>query len=153
VELPRNVPIDASTVNGGLEVDGRQRPGCRPRRWNGRITVSTSTGPVPGDDDQTAAIEANMQTLTSGDVRLTTVERLGSAGLADAQSTPTSMPKTVNGRVETDFPVKIVGKISPRHLRGTIGTGGATLKLITVNGSITLHEADPNPNPQSARRT
>jgi len=43
--------------------------------------------------------------------------------------------------------VKIIGKISPRHLRGTIGTGGATLKLITVNGSITLHEADANPNP------
>ena len=55
--------------------------------------------------------------------------------------------ETVNGRVQTDFPVKIVGKISPRHLRGTIGTGGATLKLITVNGSITLHEADMNPNP------
>jgi len=55
--------------------------------------------------------------------------------------------QTVNGRVETDFPVKVVGKISPRHLRGTIGNGGATLKLVTVNGSITLHEAGANPNP------
>jgi len=55
----------------------------------------------------------------------------------------------VNGRVETDFPVKITGKISTRHLRGTIGNGGATLKLNTVNGSITLHEADANPNPNS----
>jgi hypothetical protein len=55
--------------------------------------------------------------------------------------------ETVNGRVETDYPVKIVGKISPRHLRGTIGTGGPTLKLITVNGSISLQEADANPNP------
>ena len=40
-----------------------------------------------------------------------------------------------------------VTSFSPRHLRGTIGTGGATLKLVTVNGSITLHEAHPNPNP------
>jgi hypothetical protein len=53
--------------------------------------------------------------------------------------------ETVNGRVETDFPVKIMGKVSPRHLRGTIGSGGPTLKLITVNGSISLHEAHPNP--------
>ena len=44
--------------------------------------------------------------------------------------------------------MKITGKISTRHLRGTIGTGGPTLKLITVNGSITLHEADANPNPK-----
>src|SRR6266550_3185102 len=95
VQLPRSVPIDASTVNG-----------------------SVSAGlPVQ--------INANV----------------------DAE--------TVNGRVETDFPVKITGKISTRHLRGTIGTGGPTLKLITVNGSITLHEADanpnPNPNPESHR--
>jgi len=59
-----------------------------------------------------------------------------SAGLPST-STPTSNAETVNGRVQTDFPVKIVGKISPRicaHDRDR----GATLKLITVNGSITL---------------
>ena len=49
----------------------------------------------------------------------------------------------MNGRVESDFPVKVMGKLSTRHLRGTIGTGGSTLKLVTVNGSITLHEAEP----------
>src|SRR5262249_31719734 len=54
---------------------------------------------------------------------------------------------TVNGRVETDFPVKIIGKISPRHLHGTVGSGGPALKLVTVNGSITLREAALNPNP------
>src|SRR2546428_3657605 len=47
----------------------------------------------------------------------------------------------------SDLPVKITGKISTRHLRGTIGNGGPTLKLNTVNGSISLHEADANPNP------
>jgi len=144
VELPRNVPIDASTVNGGLEIDGVSAP-VQAATVNGRITVSTSTGPVQATTIN-GSIEANMQTLTSGDVRLTTVNGSVSAGL------PTHInanidAETVNGRVQTDFPVKIVGKISPRHLRGTIGTGGATLKLITVNGSITLHEAELNPNP------
>jgi hypothetical protein len=56
----------------------------------------------------------------------------------------------VNGRVETDFPIKVSGKMSPRHLRGTIGTGGPTLKLVTVNGSITLHEAIPGAQPAIA---
>ncbi len=144
VRLPRNVHIDASTVNGGLEIDGVSAP-VQAATVNGRIAVNTSTGPVQATTIN-GSIEANMQTLTSGDVRLTTVNGSVSAGLP-ANINANIDAETVNGRVETDFPVKIVGKISPRHLRGTIGTGGATLKLVTVNGSITLHEADPNPNP------
>jgi len=87
-----------------------------------------------------------MQSLTNGDVRLTTVNGSVSAGLP-LQINANIDAETVNGRVETAFPVKIIGKISPRHLRGTIGSGGATLKFVTENGSITLHEADANPNP------
>jgi Toastrack DUF4097 len=144
VQLPRNIPVDASTVNGGLQIDGVSSP-VEAATVNGRIDVNTSTGPVQAKTIN-GSIAANMQSLTSGDVRLETVNGSVSAGLPlrlnaniDAQ--------TVNGRVETDFPVKIMGKTSPRHLRGTIGNGGPTLKLVTVNGSITLHEADPNPNP------
>ena len=146
VQLPRNIAIDVSTVNGGLDIDGVSAP-VEAATVNGRIAVSTSTGPVQATTVN-GSIEANMQTLTSGDVRLTTVNGSVTAGLP-LQLNANIDAETVNGRVETDFPVKIVGKISPRHLRGTIGSGGATLKLVTVNGSITLHEAeaDPNPNP------
>jgi len=114
---------------------------------NGRISVNTSKGPVQATTVN-GSIEANMQELMDGDVRLETTNGSVTAGLP-ARINATIDAETVNGRVETDFPVKIVGKISPRHLRGTIGSGGRTLKLVTVNGSITLHEAgvDPNPNP------
>jgi hypothetical protein len=144
VQLPRNVPVDASTVNGGLEIDGVSAP-VEAATVNGRIQVNTSTGPVQATTVN-GSIEANMQSLTTGDVRLTTVNGSVSAGLP-LKLNANIDAETVNGRVETDFPVKIVGKISPRHLRGTIGNGGPTLKLVTVNGSITLHEADVNPNP------
>ncbi|OLC88924.1 MAG: hypothetical protein DMD38_00780 [Gemmatimonadetes bacterium] len=146
VQLPRNVPVDASTVNGGLQIDGVSAP-VQAATVNGRIAVNTSTGPVTATTIN-GSIEANMQALTSGDVRLTTVNGSVSAGLP-RQISANIDAETVNGRVETDFPVKITGKISTRHLRGTIGNGGATLKLNTVNGSITLHEADANPNPNS----
>jgi len=153
IQLPRNVPIDASTVNGGLQIDGVSAP-VEAATVNGRITVNTSTGPVQATTVN-GSIDANMQSLTSGDVRLITVNGSVSAGLP-VRINANIDAETVNGRVETDFPVKITGKISPRHLRGTIGTGGATLKLITVNGSISLHEADanpnPNPNPHPPRR-
>src|SRR6266550_2078898 len=144
VELPRNVPIDASTVNGALQIDGVSAP-VEAATVNGRIAVNTSAGPVQATTVN-GSIEANMQALTGGDVRLTTVNGSVSAGLP-LQLIAEIDAEMVNGRVETDFPVKIIGKITPRHLRGTIGSGGPALKLVTVNGSITLHEADANPNP------
>src|SRR5207245_918972 len=71
VQLPRNVPVDASTVNGGLQIDGVSAP-VQAATVNGRIAVNTSTGPVTATTIN-GSIEANMQALTSGDVRLTTV--------------------------------------------------------------------------------
>jgi hypothetical protein len=146
VHLPKGVPIDASTVNGGLEIDGVSAP-VAANTVNGRIVVNTSQGPVQATTVN-GSIEANMQELLEGDVRLETVNGSVTAGLP-LRINANIDAETVNGRVETDFPVKIIGKISPKHLRGTIGSGGPTLKLATVNGSITLHEADvhPNPNP------
>jgi hypothetical protein len=144
VHLPKGVPIDASTVNGGLEIDGVSAP-VEAATVNGRIAVNTSKGPVQATTVN-GNIEAIMQDLTDGDVRLTTVNGSVTAGLP-ARINANIDAETVNGRVETDFPVKITGKISPRHLRGMIGSGGRTLKLVTVNGSITLHEAGASPHP------
>jgi DUF4097 and DUF4098 domain-containing protein YvlB len=48
---------------------------------------------------------------------------------------------TVNGEIETDFPLTITGKFGPRRLNGTIGSGGRRLDLSTVNGSIKLRKA------------
>ena len=79
VELPRNVPVNASTVNGGLEIDGVSAP-VEAATVNGRIAVSTSAGPVQATTVN-GSIEANMQSLTGGDVRLTTVNGSVSAGL------------------------------------------------------------------------
>ena len=141
VELPRSVPIEASTVNGGLQIDGVSAP-VEASTVNGRIFVNTSIGPVQATTVN-GSIEALIQSLTSGDVRLTTVNGSVTAGFP-AKLNANIDAETVNGRVETDFPVKISGKISTRHLRGMIGTGGPMLKLVTVNGSITLHEADPS---------
>lgn len=138
VELPQDVRVDASTVNGGLQITGVSAP-VEAATVNGRISVITSTGPVKATTVN-GSIDAIMESLTSGDVRLTTVNGSVTAGLPRSINANIDA-QTVNGRVETDFPVKISGKISTRHLRGTIGTGGPTLKLVTVNGSIGLHEA------------
>jgi hypothetical protein len=155
VELPAGIPIEASTVNGGLEIDGVSAP-VEANTVNGRIMVNTSTGPVRANTVN-GSIDAMMHNLTSGDVQLITVNGSVNAGLP-ASINANIDASTVNGRVETDFPVKITGKISKTHLRGMIGTGGPTVKLVTVNGSVTLHEAGPgemHPTmaPRAPRRT
>ena len=48
---------------------------------------------------------------------------------------------TVNGDIQTDFPLMVTGRLGPRRLHGTIGSGGRRLALETVNGSIRLRKA------------
>jgi DUF4097 and DUF4098 domain-containing protein YvlB len=45
---------------------------------------------------------------------------------------------SVNGGVDCDFPITISGRANGRNLRGTIGGGGADLKVTTVNGGIRI---------------
>ncbi|MDP3909477.1 MAG: hypothetical protein Q8Q14_03715 [Gemmatimonadales bacterium] len=156
VKLPRGVPLDASTVNGELEIDGVSAP-VDASTVNGRVLVRTAMGPVNASTVN-GSIEAIMESLTGGDIALETVNGSVTAVLP-AKLAAILDAETVNGRVDTDFPVQITGKITPRHLRGTIGTnirpGTAnlpTLKLNTVNGSITIREASPTPVPARAPR-
>jgi DUF4097 and DUF4098 domain-containing protein YvlB len=47
---------------------------------------------------------------------------------------------TVSGKISTEYPLIVnTGRFSPRHLDGTIGSGGRSLSLRTVNGNIELH--------------
>jgi hypothetical protein len=45
---------------------------------------------------------------------------------------------TVNGQIVTDFPLTVTGRLGPRRVNGTIGSGGRRLELATVNGTIRL---------------
>jgi DUF4097 and DUF4098 domain-containing protein YvlB len=49
--------------------------------------------------------------------------------------------KTQNGEISTDFPVTVLRRVSRKQLNGTIGSGGRTLSIKTVNGSIQLRRA------------
>ena len=44
--------------------------------------------------------------------------------------------RTVNGSIESDFPITVSGRMNPRELHGQIGQGGRSLDVETVNGSI-----------------
>lgn len=135
VRVPVGVRLIGTTVNGDVEAT----------HLNGPITLATVNGSV------------NFSTSSSG--RATTVNgtirgELGRADWNDALEFSTvngsihlTLPsdlstevkaQTVNGDISTDFPLTVTGRISRRRLEGTIGSGGRTLSLETVNGGISL---------------
>ena len=135
VRVPAGVRLIGQTVNGDVEA----------RRLNGAIALSTVNGSV---DFSTSA--SGRATTVNGTIR-------GELGRADWQDTlefstvngsiQLTLPpdlnsevraQTVNGDISTEFPLTVTGRISRRRLEGTIGAGGRTLSLETVNGGITL---------------
>lgn len=45
---------------------------------------------------------------------------------------------TFSGVIDSDFPIEVSGKLSPREIRGTINKGGARIQLSTFSGNIEL---------------
>jgi hypothetical protein len=48
--------------------------------------------------------------------------------------------QTGNGKVMTDFPISVDGRLDSQHLRGTIGKGGPRIRLSTGNGDLELRK-------------
>ena len=49
--------------------------------------------------------------------------------------------RSMNGQVNSDFPITTSGRITSHRLIGTIGEGGPSLQLGTINGGIDLHSS------------
>lgn len=137
VKVPRGVRLDAHTVNGDVHAEGLTAD-AEIGTVNGSIRVvtggvveaSTVNGSIDatiGRADWTGTLEFH---TVNGKIILTAPAGLSAE--VDAQ--------TVNGGVDSDFPITVRGRMERRHLRGTIGTGGRTLELQTVNGGIELRK-------------
>jgi DUF4097 and DUF4098 domain-containing protein YvlB len=112
--------VDASTVNGSVQVSTSGR--VEARTVNGSIRAQAGRADWTGD--------AAFKTV-NGSITLTLPASAGAEVRAE----------TVNGEIQTDFPLTVTGRISKRRLAGTIGGGGRTLELETVNGSIHLRKS------------
>ncbi|MGH7717315.1 MAG: DUF4097 family beta strand repeat-containing protein [Gemmatimonadaceae bacterium] len=136
VRVPRGVKVNASTVNGAIEVDGAGAD-VEVETVNGRIEAASTSGPVRAETVN-GSIVARMDSLSGeGDIQLETVNGSITA-YVPASFDAILEAETVNGRITSEFPITIMGKLSPKHLRGTIGRGGRNVSLETVNGSVQL---------------
>jgi DUF4097 and DUF4098 domain-containing protein YvlB len=131
-------PVRVSTGNGEVEVRGAKGR-VHVSTGNGDVTVATSEGPVEvssgnGDIDvRMAALRAreDMEFHTgSGDVHVTLPANYN--GELDAS--------TGNGTIQSDFDLKVKGRLDPRHVRATIGEGGPMLRMTTGNGAFEIRK-------------
>ena len=109
--------VFASTVNGSVDVSTNGL--AEASTVNGSITVSMGRADWEG--------ELKFSTV-NGSVRLELPDELDCV----------LQVATVNGHISSDYAVTVKGRFSPRHLKGTIGKGGRTLNIKTVNGSVEL---------------
>jgi hypothetical protein len=138
VRLPAGVRMDGRTVNGSVEIDGATSS-IVARTVNGQITARSTGGPVSAETVN-GSINVRTASLTDDRTEYKTVNGSITVELAASSNVNLDM-STVNGSVSSDYPITIEGTISHKRIRGTMGKGGPTVRLSTVNGSIRLRKA------------
>lgn len=139
VRLPRGVKVDASTINGDVEVRGASAP-IGVTTVNGDVTLETSAGPVRAvtvNGDAQATVRGFAE---PGDVNITTVHGDATLDLPD-QVDAVLNGHTVTGDISSDFPLTIAGKFASHDLSGTLGKGGRMIRITTVAGDVQLRKA------------
>ena len=135
VRVPRGVHFAGKTVNGDVTVDALGG-NVVARSVNGDVEVSTAGYAEAGSVN--GAIRAAMGRADwSGRVKFSSVNGSITLTLPPELSAAVEA-STVNGDVDSDFPLTVQGRFSARRFRGTVGGGGRRLELEPVNGSIRL---------------
>ena len=117
-------PIEVASLDGSLNAHTSGGP-IRIDRVTGYVEAKTSGGPITVNFGRGNGRGGVLE--TSGGSIEANLDR--SANLEIDASTS-------GGSVTSDLPIRVVGKISPSSLHGSLGSGGETLRLHTSGGSI-----------------
>ncbi len=137
--VPRNTNLDLVTHNGPISV----------KNVIGKMELSAENGPI-----QLSGVGGDVRAETQNgplQVRLTGTKWNGAGLVAETQNGPVqlSIPETynaqletgtVNGPMETDFPINVTlnGRNSWKRLSTVLGSGGPTVRVVTTNGPVSL---------------
>jgi hypothetical protein len=138
VAVPAGVRVSAHTVNEGVSVTGATSEVVA-GTVNGGVTVETDGGPVSANTVNGSVHVTMLHYQPTRDMRFSSVN--GSVVVEFGGNIDADIDlQTVNGRFVSDFPVTLNGRIDPRHLRATLGKGGPTIRIRTVNGNVELRK-------------
>ena len=133
--------VNVNTGNGELDVEGATGP-VRATTGNGRVYVTTSTGPVTVRTGN-GEIDVRMRTLTgNSDMTFTTGNGAVMVALPGDFKGEIDA-STGHGEFRSDFSIQVLGRLNPRHIRGTIGDGGTRrIRISSGNGRIELRKSN-----------
>jgi hypothetical protein len=137
VHVPRRARLDSELVNGSLDIEGVQGD-VRASLVNGTVKGSGFGGDVKLSTVN-GGIEANVAALDGAKgVQLTSVN--GSIVLVVPSGASAAVKaSTVHGAITNDFGIKVEdGQYVGHSMNGQIGSGGASIRLTNVNGSIAV---------------
>jgi len=133
--------VAANTGNGEVEISGATGP-VRANTGNGRVYVTTSTGPVEANTGN-GEIDVTMKALASAsDMQFNTGNGSITVALPGAFNGEVDA-STGNGEFRSDFEIRVIGRLNPHHVRGTIGSGGGQLiRMTTGSGRLELRKSN-----------
>src|SRR6058998_2335411 len=124
VQVPAGVEFNGKTVNGEMSAEGLKGD-ARVSTVNGSVRVST-TGLAEASTVNGSVYAEMGRANWNDELEFSTVN--GGITLILPGKLDTELrASTVNGEIDSDYPLMITGKFGPRRLRGTIGAGGRTL--------------------------
>lgn len=136
-QLPANVAVDASTVDGSVKVMG-VGGGVHAKTVNGAVTASNVSGAAVLSTINGAVKLSSLALGPTDSVHLNAINGVVTAQLpADVQGTFDL--RANNGMVKSDFPLSGSGSGRvAKHLSGQIGTLTRPVYLHTVNGVASI---------------
>jgi DUF4097 and DUF4098 domain-containing protein YvlB len=135
VQVPVGVTFIGGTVNGSVEGESLNGD-AEGHTVNGSVRLST-TGTASGNTVNGSLNLTMGRTDWRDEAKFSTVN--GSITLhLPAFLSANLHATTLNGEIESDFPITATGTMNRRRVDGTIGNGGQPLTLSTVNGSVKL---------------
>jgi hypothetical protein len=138
VQVPAGVLFTGRTVNGEMSAEG-MRGDVDASTVNGSVRVITTGLAQASTVNGSVYVEMGRADWTD-ELDFSTVNG-GITLILPARLNTDVRASTVNGDLVTDYPLTITGRFGPRRMRGTIGSGGRSLTLSTVNGEIRLRKA------------
>ena len=137
IHMPQSLRFTGKNVNGAVHAESMGRY-VEAASVNGEIRISTSSWASASSVN--GSIEATLgRGDWTGDLEFKTVN--GSIKL----DLPTNLNadidfSSVNGHLDFDYPLTMQGSAGRHSVHGTIGSGGRSLQIKTVNGSAELRK-------------
>ncbi len=134
--VPERIDLNLQTANGNIDIraiEGRLRlettnGSIEADEIDGLVKCKTTNGSIRIDFDEVPDEDKMSFVTINGSIRLYLPDYFG--GEIDI--------KTINGNIESDFPIKVNRRWFQKHFHGKVNQGNCSLYCSTVNGNIDL---------------